>query len=374
MIRRTAAVLALLVAGALVVAVSAAEPRPPAPPPQPAAGPGGRDYPHAGVIRTAGGAGAGQYWIFEPADPTPYQAPVVVFLHGWAAMTPDPYLGWIYHIVRKGRIVIYPRYQDGLATPPAVMTDHAVGAVRQALRQLESGGHVRPELDKVALVGHSLGGVIAANMAARASASGGLPVPAALMVVQPGDPPLTNLAVARGQPSVMEDYERIAPQTLMLVLVGDEDRTVGRETARRIFRRAGVAAPNKNFVVLRSDRRGAPPLVADHYAPTALPPADDPGAPPPVAPPWMRAVALRMYGLVTGQPDVERRIQAADALDFYGLWKLLDALTDAAFYFRHREVALGDTPQQRFMGLWSDGVPVQELEVFTAEGFDDSRP
>ena len=30
---------------------------------------------------------------------------------------------------------------------------------------------------------------------------------------------------------------------------------------------------------------------------------------------------------------------------------------------RNREFALGNTPQQRFMGLWSDGRPVQELVV-----------
>lgn len=50
-------------------------------------------------------------------------------------------------------------------------------------------------------------------------------------------------------------------------------------------------------------------------------------------------------------------------MDYYGLWKLFDALTDSAFYGRNREYALGNTPQQRFMGQWSDGVPVKELVV-----------
>ena len=52
-----------------------------------------------------------------------------------------------------------------------------------------------------------------------------------------------------------------------------------------------------------------------------------------------------------------------DALDFYGLWKLFDALCDAAFSGRNRQYALGNTPQQRFMGKWSDGTPVKELNV-----------
>ena len=52
-----------------------------------------------------------------------------------------------------------------------------------------------------------------------------------------------------------------------------------------------------------------------------------------------------------------------DALDFYGFWKLIDALTDAAFYGKNREYALGNTPQQRYMGDWSDGRPVKELVI-----------
>ncbi len=52
-----------------------------------------------------------------------------------------------------------------------------------------------------------------------------------------------------------------------------------------------------------------------------------------------------------------------DALDFYGFRKLFDALADAAFYGRNRAYALGNTPQQRYMGAWSDGRPVKELVI-----------
>jgi hypothetical protein len=50
-------------------------------------------------------------------------------------------------------------------------------------------------------------------------------------------------------------------------------------------------------------------------------------------------------------------------MDYYGYWKFFDGLTNAAFYGRNRVYALGDTPQQRFMGLWSDGIPVKEPRV-----------
>jgi hypothetical protein len=52
-----------------------------------------------------------------------------------------------------------------------------------------------------------------------------------------------------------------------------------------------------------------------------------------------------------------------NALDYYGTWKLFDALCDAAFFGKNREYALGNTAKQRFMGIWSDGTPVKELKV-----------
>jgi hypothetical protein len=68
-----------------------------------------------------------------------------------------------------------------------------------------------------------------------------------------------------------------------------------------------------------------------------------------------------------GDVQISRRVRPEtmliNALDYYGTWKLFDALTDAAFNGKNREYALGNTPQQRFMGVWSDGVPVKELKV-----------
>ncbi|MCK5458471.1 MAG: hypothetical protein KAI20_01155, partial [Thermoplasmatales archaeon] len=52
-----------------------------------------------------------------------------------------------------------------------------------------------------------------------------------------------------------------------------------------------------------------------------------------------------------------------DAMDYYSTWKLFDALTDYAFYGINGEYCLGNTPEQRFMGLWSDGTPVNELII-----------
>jgi len=296
----------------------------PKPPVQPPSGPGGVARDHASIFKHAYGNGATQFWLYEPRDPAPTSAPVVIFLHGWMAMRPPPYEPWIKHLVRRGNIVIYPRYQSWLLASPREFTANTIAAIHAALQELQSGTHTRPELDHVAVVGHSMGGAITANIAALA-ADEGLPQPRAVMSVEPGDGtrhvPLVNFPKA--------DWSKIPPETLLLTVVGEDDRLAGGAYARLIFQGTPqIPRENKNFVTVLTDRHGSPALVANHFAPCSI------------------------------------RV-AADALDYYGFWKLFDGLTDAAFYGTHREYALGNTPQQRFMGKWSDGKPVKELRVTT---------
>ena len=337
---------ALAIVTALVVFVGggalAAEPTPPG---QPESGPGGADYPHATIAETVLGNGDGQIWIFEPNEPKPESAPIVLFLHGWNARQPAAYKSWIRHLARRGNIVLYPRYQASALTRPERMTGNAVRAIREALALVEKGEHVRPDREKVAAVGHSLGGVMAVNIAARAEAAG-LPRIRAIMSVEPGDSKGSRIAAHYGRdvPSILEDYAGIAEGTLFLVVVGEDDRVVGDRTANEIWRRVGhLPKDDRDYITVRSDWHGRPALPADHFFPAAP-------------------------GVAVGKHS------AVDALDFYGTWKLFDGLTDAAFCgnpncdnpdcrCKNRGHALGDTPEQRFMGTWSDGTPVKELEV-----------
>jgi len=289
----------------------------PTPPTQPTSGPGGSDYSHATVKQSRYKLGARQYWIFEPDSPKPESAPLIVFNHGWSAFYPVFYIEWINHIVKKGNIVVYPRYQLSFSIGFKQFTSNAITAVKDALKELETGDHVSPELDKFAIVGHSLGGGITAYMAALANESG-LPIPKAIMPVQP--------AIPFG-PSA--DLSKIPSETLMVVVVGQDDTVVGDKSGKTIFYESTqIPLSQKDFVIQITDKYGKPDLVADHVAPLCLP-----------------------------------FLNAVDAMDYYSTWKLFDALTDYAFYGINGEYCLGNTSQQRFMGLWSDGTPVKELVV-----------
>lgn len=366
---------AVAACGLMIPSYRAAAQSAPTPPAQPASGPGGADYRHRDVTAASYGGGRTQFWLFEPANPTPKEAPVIVFSHGWGGVEPAPYRAWIDHIVRRGNIVVYPRFQTDNRTPPREFTLNAIAAVRAALDVLRNDpNRVPADLGRFALVGHSIGGALSANLAALA-ARAGLPPPRAVMSVGPGK--TWNLTRLIAFP--LEDLSAVPRDTLLLAVAGDRDRIARDVDARRIYHETTQVPPhNKNLVLVASDYYGSPPLEAHHFAPLARSGAAAPqtseGRRPGVLRERLAERRAARGDIVDNRlpdardedelPDVAiATATAPDALDFYAFWKLFDALTDAAFYGRNREYALGNTPQQRYMGAWSDGRPVRELIV-----------
>lgn len=304
------------VVAALFVGLAAlAYPADPTPPGQPASGPGGSDYPHAGWVVNSYGQGVDRYWIYEPDQPKPDSAPIVAIIHGWGGMVPRSYLGWIRHMTQKGNIVIYPQYQE-LWTPQEQFTPNAVNSIKNAIKRLQlEPGHVLPEIDKFAVMGHSAGGATTLNIGIVAD-SAGLPIPRALVPVESG-----------AGTWIRPDLYRIPPETRVLVVVGEDDQTVQYEWQYNIWTGLSqIPYEYRDFVTVCTDRYGASDLVADHGFPNAGP-------------------------------------GGVDALDYYGLWKLCEALTNCVFYGRDCEYALGGGVEMTYMGLWSDNQPVNPMIV-----------
>ena len=285
----------------------------PAQPSQPASGPGGSKYEHARIRESEHGAGAKRFWLFEPAGPAPKSAPLVIFLHGYSAMTPEPYRAWVTHIVKRGAIVVYPQYQKDLLTPPPEFHANTAASIRRALEVLAEDGHVAPDLQRVAVVGHSAGGVGSAVYAARA-VEDKLPLPKAIMPVHAGQGPENGFQIIP-----LGDISTIPAATKVAVVVGTDDRFVGTRSSRKIF--DGAKHVNeRRFITLQQDTHGSPRLSPGHLAP------------------------LSQSSLTT------------NAHDWYGYWRLFDELCEAAFSGR----AFDPSPA---MGKWSDGTPVKPLLI-----------
>ncbi len=102
-------------------------------PAQPAFGPGGRDYGHGEVHVSRGGFGNDAWYVFEPVQPTPAKAPVAVVMHGYLEFSSyDTFHEFIRHTVRKGSIVIYPRWQTGITVPCPRFFDYIEPCLRSA--------------------------------------------------------------------------------------------------------------------------------------------------------------------------------------------------------------------------------------------------
>jgi acetyl esterase/lipase len=329
-------------------------------PAQPESGPGGTDYKHSDIKVSTYGEGADQYWIFEPAEPAPAAAPVIVFVHGWSAMYPQPYGAWIKHLVLKGNIVIYPRYQESIRSTQPEMSDAALRGVKAAIRTLREPGHVMPDFDRVAVVGHSLGGVLAANLAAL-SGRDGLPTFRAAMSVEPGDATTARSpkAIKQKSPTMMIDYSTMPKSILLVCVVGEDDDMVGDVAAVKIFNgAAAVLTKNKNYITFRTDRHGTPLLAADHMMPLSTDEAIA-AAPAKSGGPVRSLIRARLEERREEKTGGKDRY-TADAFDYYGTWRLFDALTDCAFYKKNCDLALGSSKKLLYMGRWSDGVSVKE--------------
>jgi acetyl esterase/lipase len=285
-------------------------------------------YPHRSVHRYEFGDGPRSYWVFEPADPKPQCASVVVFLHGWFAVNPAFYGAWIDHLVRSGHIVVFPRYQNDVGTLPREFLPNALAAIRDALDVLEAGiRHVRPDLGRFALIGHSAGGNLAAQIAAVSTdPHSGLPQPKAVIAVMPGE------VLPCREPSL----HRIAPSTLLLVAVGEDDLLVGDQRGRQIFTQAsGIPRSRKRYMLFRSDRHGFPPLLAEHTAPTGTNRRLDTGEG------VLRSLQMSLGGV--------------DALDRAGFWRISDVTLATAFANKTFDESLQDEERFTHLGYWSDG-------------------
>ena len=180
---------------------------------------------------------------------------------------------------------------------------------------------------------------MAAGIAARAKAEG-LPKMKAVMPVEPGDS-------RRGWASIpLADMNTMAADTLLLILVGEEDSTVGTYDGERIFHETtAVASTSKALLMMHSDDHGAPSLVANHRSPSAMLNSDG-------------SFATEAFRPGTNRDTTD--IGVVDALDYLGTWRLLDQLLEAAFSVSPNGDFFDDS-KLLGMGNWSDGVPVKPL-------------
>lgn len=304
------------------------------PPTQAETGPGGKDHRHAEVRISQGGSGYNAYYVFEPAAPRPASAPLVVITHGYMEFAGySMHKDLIMHTVRQGNVVIYPRWQTFVWTPCAGSFNSERCMASAAKGILDGIGflkadptRVQPELDKTSYFGFSFGAVITANLVNR-WASLKLPQPRVIFLDEPHDGGLQGPT----EPALDKDLSGIPSTALIQCHVGEKgvisEKNKAMSSCNTLFPRLGhVPESNKNLVMVYTDSHGSPALKSTH-----------------------------------GISDS----RTIDAYDHRFIWKAFDAMRSCALEGRDCEHGMGDTPEHRSNGVWSDGVPVRPLKVQT---------
>jgi hypothetical protein len=321
-------VIAILAASAANAAAAVTQP------PQPKSGPGGSVLPHQSFRVSSGGSGANAWFVFQPTKPRPAKAPLAVITHGYYQFSGYAHLyELIRHTVLSGDVVIYTRWQTGIATPcpgpfdiePCIASE--VSGIRGALAYLHaSKRRVQPDLGRTSYFGFSFGGIITANIANRYR-SLHLPKPRAIFLDDPHDGGLAGF----GEPALDDSLAGIPADVKLECHSGADGVLAGPgkqdSSCNALFPKLGqIPKKNKDLVLTHTDRHGEPPLYSTH-------------------------------GVCAGERGT------ADAYDWNFCWKVWDALQACAYDGKDCRYALGDTPQHRSNGRWSDGTPVTPLKI-----------
>jgi dienelactone hydrolase len=336
------------------------------PPKQPEQGPGGADYKISEVVkRGVGTASAGTY-VFHGAGAASEPRPVVVFLHSWGAVNPALYGGWIDHLARKGHLVLFPRFQDVNRSRPADASALAATLIKNALEALADDAGAKPDLKRVAYIGHSAGVPIALNLAAGAKASE-IPAPKLILGLMPGG--IASNEKERG--ILLQDLSAIDASTLLITMSGDRDYLPSDRASRRILQEAtAIPASRKLFMRASSDDHGFPALTAtlaspgspkSDYEASAIKLPPDPPRDPKQRNTWRWSADMALSGPQTILTQ-QLANNGTDTLDYLAYWKTFDMAAEAAFAGRDA-AALRRDPKFIDMGSWSDGWPVRRLSA-----------
>lgn len=305
------------------------------PPRQASTGLGGTNYSYHEIKTIDRSKRADGYWLFLPEASMAEPAKVIIFNHGYGAYNPMIYGAWIKHLVRKGNVVIYPRYQKNLFWPwPSAFAKNAAKGIRDALQFLENEpGMPNLAMDQILMIGHSYGGVVSANLAINADTFG-VPKVGALFLCSPGTGPFSG--------GRLDEYSAMPADLKMVMLINQNDHIVSPEFQLMLFETA-ENVQQKILLLQKPDDYGSYPITASHSECYGIDLDFDSGHRTPSA--------YRALGM--GQADV---------VDYNVYWRIADGLLQDLEQTTPNSSIFEGHADHLSLGKWSDGTPIVPLQ------------
>ena len=237
--------------------------------------------------------------------------PTIFFAHGFGGIDPQYYMSLIRHVVSRGYVVVYPSY------PALQSSGDRYDIIFTGFEEAAQRFSKYIDTTRVGFMGHSYGGGATPSMAYRGIVENGWGANGAFLFPMA---PWYSFDITDAELQAFSDG------VLMIMQVYDEDRTCDQRMAIDIFNSISIPAKDKDYHILYSDSSAEHDYVlsADHLTPCA-------------------------------SPDPLLPLFIEDGLDYYGIWRPLDAL--CAYLWEGKKTARkyalgGGRKLQRYMGKW----------------------
>jgi len=254
--------------------------------------------------------------------------PTVFLSHGYGGFIPDAYIELMTHIVSRGYAVVFSPYPAFPTPTNAAIVEGFYDVLWAGFEEAVRRYPQFIDTTRLAFIGHSLGGgatpwVTYKAMVEKGWASQG----AAFMPMAPW----YSFRMTDAQFAALPGHLKAIVQ-----IYADDatcDHRMGQDQYKAL---TTVPDSNKALLVVYADSNNGVTLRADHYVPNG-----------------------------TRTP---LNLGITDALDFYAIYRIFDALADLAFAnsaAARAECLSNGSAQQLFMGQWGNGTPVRPMALGT---------
>jgi hypothetical protein len=161
-----------------------------------------------------------------------------------------------------------------------------------------------------------------------------LPEPRIALLAEPGSGPLKG--------GVLESYEGVSSEIQLVVIVGDEDQTVGQRFGIGVYESA-LNTPARALLWQYSCNSGSEEVSASHYEPYAIDTTFDNG----------------IDNLTTRRA---LRVGRTDQIDHHGYWKVFDMLRSREYAAVAGAYTARELDMMVDLGTWTDKSPLRKME------------
>ena len=252
-------------------------------------------------------------YVFRPEGAT-QRVPVIFFAPGYNNNDPVEYRALIDHLVSRGYALVYAPFQilSGDLTLHEKRYDTIWAGFTEAVERYGESF----DMERVGYAGHSYGAAAIFAMALRGQERGWGAKGLMLMSMAPWYYYQVGL----------KEFVNFPSHAKLVIQVYEDDKVCDHRMGKELFDRINLPSSEKDFIMLRSEERLGYKLDASHGTPS--------------------------------------RGTEVNALDYFGVYRILDALAEYAFHGDEsgKRIALGNgSREQRFMGAWADGQPIREM-------------